>query len=200
MGGPGSGRRSARACTDAMCVLDVRSLRRAGLLTPGHGFTCQWVRGGEPFVTVGIRVEADRVVLEDRGAGAGDGGGREARCYPVSLDWTACRLGGKRPWWRCPVAGCNRRVAVLYGGSLFACRHCHDLAYRSQREGDQARAVRRANRIRHRLGWEPGCLNPGAPKPSRMHWRTFRRLERELEEQVCRVVVGVGERWRSRRR
>jgi hypothetical protein len=25
----------------------------------------------------------------------------------------------------CPAAGCGRRVAILYGGGNFACRHCY---------------------------------------------------------------------------
>jgi hypothetical protein len=31
-------------------------------------------------------------------------------------------------------AGCGQRVAILYGGDIFACRHCYQLAYPSARE------------------------------------------------------------------
>ena len=34
----------------------------------------------------------------------------------------------------CPAAGCGRRVAILYRGGIFACRHCYRLAYASSRE------------------------------------------------------------------
>jgi len=43
-------------------------------------------------------------------------------------------FGGMRWWLRCPL--CNRRVKLLYmphKDSLFACRICHRLAYRSCR-------------------------------------------------------------------
>ena len=72
----------------------------------------------------------------------------------------------------CPAAGCGRRVAILYGGGIFACRHCHQLAYFSSREdaGDRA-ARRRAERLRARLGWEPGILNGEGGKPKWMRWR-----------------------------
>jgi anti-anti-sigma factor len=52
--------------------------------------------------------------------------------YGVAIQWTTCHSGGKRPWFVCPAQNCGRRVAILYGGSVFACRHCYRLAYPSQ--------------------------------------------------------------------
>jgi hypothetical protein len=53
----------------------------------------------------------------------------------VPLSWTACNLGGQRPWFFCPGAGCGRRVVILYApGCYFLCRPCYDLSYESQRE------------------------------------------------------------------
>jgi hypothetical protein len=40
--------------------------------------------------------------------------------YAVLLEWTRCHYGGERAWFRCPVIGCGRRVAILYGGAIFA--------------------------------------------------------------------------------
>ena len=70
-------------------------------------------------------------------------------------------LGGRRAWFLCPAKGCGRRVAILFGGSIFACRHCHKLAYECQREPDDDRAARRADTIRRRLGWGAGIAEPG---------------------------------------
>jgi hypothetical protein len=73
---------------------------------------------------------------------------------------TPCNLGGWRAWFICPAVGCGRRVAILYGGGIFACRHCYRLADASSREDAGGRATRRADRLRARLGWHPGILGP----------------------------------------
>ena len=83
--------------------------------------------------------------------------------------------GGTRVWWLCPT--CGRRVAILYIGKTPACRHCYCLAYRSERENTDGKATRQADKLRERLGWEPGILNGNGPKPKGMHWRTFERLQ-----------------------
>lgn len=77
---------------------------------------------------------------------------------------------------------------------VFACRQCHRLAYRSQREADDDRAIRRADTIRRRLGWEPGILNGNGLKPKGMHWRTFERLQRGHDAHVNAALVGMAAR------
>lgn len=192
MGGFGSGRHSGRRCTDDLRSLDVRKIHRAGLLTPGQSFNWQWTRNGEVTATIGLRAEADRVVLDYRNRSCHHNGGDwEPMKYAVALEWTACGFGGRRVWWRCPAVGCGRRVAVLYGGRVFACRQCNRLAYRSQREADDDRATRRADTIRRRLGWEPGILNGNGLKPKGMHWRTFERLQSQHDAHVHAALAGM---------
>lgn len=193
MGGLGSGRHGGERCTDELRPLDVRKINRARLLTPGRRFTWQWTRNGEVSATVGLRVEADRVVLEYRNQNHhhNNGGECEPMKYAVNLEWTTCGFGGRRVWWRCPAVGCGRRVAVLYGGRVFACRQCYRLAYRSQREAVDERATRRANTIRQRLGWEPGILNGNGLKPKGMHWRTFERLQSQHDARVNAALAGM---------
>jgi hypothetical protein len=88
--------------------------------------------------------------------------------------------------------GCGRRVAILYGGGIFACRHCHQLAYSSQRETFDDRAARRADKIRERLAWEPGILNGrGWKKPKGMHWHTFEKLTAKHEALVQESLTGM---------
>jgi hypothetical protein len=75
-------------------------------------------------------------------------------------------------------------VAILYGGGIFACRRCYQLAYASAREDVCDRAARRADRLRARLGWEPGILNGNGGKPKWMRRRTFERLAAEHDQFV----------------
>ncbi|MGH8580552.1 MAG: hypothetical protein ACREVK_10705 [Gammaproteobacteria bacterium] len=181
MGGPGSGRHwyfGAANCTDDYRTLDVRRLQRDGLMTADRAFGWKWTRDGETVASIQVRTEADRVILSYRHRSGG--GEWKTEEYPMRLNWTPCTYGGRRAWFICPAAGCVGRVAILYlGGDIFACRHCYQLAYPSQRETDGDRAIRRADKIRERLGWEPGILNGNGWKPKGMHWRTFERLTAE---------------------
>lgn len=193
MGGSGSGRRqSGRNTTGDMRALDIRRLQRDGLLTPGQSFGWNWSRNGEIRASVQIRTEAARVTLSYRSRNR-DGEWVPME-YPVYLEWTRCTLGGQRVWFQCPARGCGRRVAVLYGGSIFACRHCHKLAYECQRETEADRAMRRADTIRRRLGWGAGIANPEGGKPKGMHWRTFGRLITEYYGFANASWQGMAER------
>lgn len=190
MGGWGSGSwQSGKNTTSAYRTLDVRRLARGGLLVPGKAFGWQWSRDDEVIASIQIRVGDDRVTLNYRARSYGEDW--QQFDYPVYLDWTACRLGGRRAWFRCPARGCGRRVAILYGGTIFACRHCHQLAYDSQRERRDDRMTRRADKIRQRLGWEPGILNGDGDKPKGMHWRTFERLQNEHDAYVEASLAGA---------
>jgi hypothetical protein len=75
---------------------------------------------------------------------------------------------------------CGRRVAKLYGpGRYFLCRHCYRLAHASQSEDAQRRSMRRATKIRQRLGGNAGTASPLPPKPKRMWRRTYERLREQ---------------------
>lgn len=189
------GRRGyGKECTDDMRRLDIRRLHRDGLLTPGRAFGWNWHRNGETVASINIRSEADRVILTYRARG--NGGEWQPMEYPVYLEWTGLHFGGRMPWFLCPARGCGRRVAVLYGGRVFACRHCHQLTYRCTRETDDDRACRRADTLRDRLGWEPGILNGEGCKPKGMHWRTFERLSAAHNVYVARSLAGAMRRFK----
>lgn len=189
MGGFGSGRYGGKPCTDDMRRLDVRVLQRDGHLRAGRLNGWQWTRDGEVIASIQMTVQADRVWLEYRTRQAG-GDWRDMK-YPVLLERTPCHLGGHRVWWRCPAVGCGRRCAVLFGGAVFACRQCHRLAYRCQRQTFDDRATRQADKIRARLGWDEGVLNGPGGKPKGMHWRTFERLQRQHLVQSEKALAGL---------
>ena len=189
MGGFGSGRHGGKSTTGDMHVLDIRKIARAGRLTPGQSFGWQWTCNGEKIASINMRTDTDRVTLDYR---ARDRGGEwQAMNYPVRLSWTPCTYGGQRAWWLCPAVGCGRRVAVLYGGKVYACRHCHQLAYKTQREQSHDRAGSKAEKLRDRLQWEAGILNGNGIKPKGMHWATFARLQARHDSLVNQTLAGV---------
>jgi hypothetical protein len=97
-------------------------------------------------------------------------------------------FGGLRWWFVCPQL--NRRVRKLYlplGGRHFWSRRAYELAYASQRETKYSRALRRARKLRLRLGGEP-TDDEYPDKPPRMRWATYNRLLDKL-----RAADGVAE-------
>lgn len=193
MGGFGSGRRWGKSTTDTMRRLDVRQLQRDGLLKPGLAFGWNWSRNGETTASINILTGVDRITLDYRSRS--HGGEWQSMRYPIGVVWTAMHYGGSRPWFLCPAQGCGRRVALLYCGGVFACRHCHQLAYQSQRETRMDRGTRRAGTLRDKLGWMTGILNGVGGKPKGMHWRTFERLRSEHDARAYASLLGIAQRF-----
>jgi hypothetical protein len=192
MGGFGSGRfhQNGKAVTEHVPSLDVRRLKRKGLLVPGTTSSLRWSHSGRLMVSLALRAANDRVLLSTQTPGAD-----ETQNQWVELDQTPCPLGGSRIWFRCPAQGCGRRVAILYGGVIFACRHCHQLAYASQREEGYVRAVRKMDRLRDKLDWGPGIISGDRSRPKGMHRLTFARLAAEHDGLVRRYVAGMSRRF-----
>jgi hypothetical protein len=174
------GRHSTKNTTSYHRRLDIRLLRRKGFLQPQGWVSLNWLVNGEVVGSIEICSEFDRLILNYKHRRYGEEWKSEK--YPVFLDRTHCNFGGERVWFRCPARGCSRRVAVLYLGSIFACRHCLDLAYDSQREAPHNRALSRVQAIREKLGGSGSTADDFPDKPKGMHWRTYDRLCMEAEE------------------
>jgi len=101
------------------------------------------------------------------------------REWPVALTFTAMHFGGQRRWMLCPRCE-GRKQTLFISRDALACRACLDLRYESQNENMRGRSLRRIEKIRRRLGWQPGVLSPSGVKPARMHWKTYCALEQEL--------------------
>jgi hypothetical protein len=173
------GRHGWKSTTASYRQIDVRWMRRRGYLRPGMQSSLWWSLNGEPTGSINYRVERDRIVLSYRHR-RHDLEEWQSVEYPVLLDWTRCNYGGERAWFRCPARGCGRRVAVLWGGEIFACRQCHNLAYESQNETAYSRALGKVQDIRRKLGGDPCGDFP--PKPKGLHWRTYNRLRAKADE------------------
>ena len=173
--------------------LDVKRIQKQGLLTAYHTFNWEWSRNAEVVAAIKIRSKMDHINLVYRHQRFGCDW--QNLDYPVKLDWTDCRYGGKRAWFLCPAKGCGRRVALLYIGSsgIFACRHCNELVYASQREKPENRTLTKADAIRDKLGWQPGIIYPKGDKPKGMHWKTFDRLCKEHDVYALKYSLAMME-------
>ncbi len=189
MGGLGSGRRWGRSTTDTMRCLDIRQLQRDQLLKPGLSFAWNWSCDGETTASINILTGGNRITLDYRSRSYG--GEWQSMRYPIDVVWTSLHFGGRRPWFLCPVQGCGRRVALLYCAGVFACRHCHQLVYQSQRETPISRVSRRGNSLRSKLGWKPGILSGAGGKPKGMHWRTFTLLRESHDAHANAILFGI---------
>jgi len=180
MGGYGSGRPREHDMVEACRSIDVNQLHRRGCLRAGWMGGWRWTCDGEKVASINLHAEGDRLHFTYRVRISG--GDWKDVTETVRIVRVACRFGGSRPYFVCPgvVNGiaCGRRVAKLYGpGRYFLCRHCYRLAYESQSDGAWHRTLRRANKIRQRLGGDPGMAAPFPPKPTGMWWRTYERLQ-----------------------
>jgi hypothetical protein len=200
IGGVGSGnwyRFGKKTTTGESHSVDVSYLHREGLLKPGRWFSLRWSRADRETGSIGGVVDGteppERVILAYRHR-SGPGSEWEDVREPVPLTWTACNFGGERPWFVCPGAGCNRRVAVLYGpGRHFLCRHCYDLVYESQRDNAMYRALHKAQSIRERLGGSANMMESFPDKPKGMHWGTYMRMFWEHHEAETEQLAGMRE-------
>jgi hypothetical protein len=133
---------------------------------------------------INYRMETDRL----------NGGEWEDVEQTISFDRTSCNYGGSRTWFLC--SRCWRRVAVLYGaGKYFLCRHCYDLTYGSQQESRADRLMRKARKIRERLGLGDSLTELILFKPKNMHQKTFDRLCEEAEQAENLGWIVAGQRF-----
>ncbi|MFV9683359.1 hypothetical protein ACNFD4_11795 [Pseudomonas sp. NY15367] len=169
-------------------ALDVRTMQRDGLLAGPWRGNWSWSRNGEQVASVGIETSREQIQLRYQSR---RGGGEYVQYdYPVRITWTPCHLGGERPWFHCP--SCGRRVAKLYGGGVFACRHCMRLNYRSQQVSKRDRALDRAWALRRKLGTDSGPFDLPAEylaRPKGMHRKTFARHVEKLAQMEAEVFA-----------
>lgn len=192
MGGPGSGnwyRWDSKTTTESQHRIDFRWLKKQGYLRLGTMGSISWSRGDEQTGSIRFRMEADCMILNYRHRPTG--GEWEPVEQAISFDRTPCNYGGHRTWFLCPR--CWKRVAVLYGaGKHFFCRHCYDLAYGSQQESESYRLMRKARKIRERLGASLNLSESILFKPKNMHQKTFDRLRREADraDNLSWIIIG----------
>lgn len=102
----------------------------------------------------------------------------------VHLERRPCRFGGARAYFICPR--CSRRtlrLAVLADG--LCCGMCGGITWKSRRQSETARLVRRANKLALRLGLDSCADTP--TRPPRMRLATYARIRAELDPLMAEI-------------
>ncbi len=181
MGAYGSGGGRLASKMDEFHKLDLASFKTAWFERGRRG-RVTWSRGGRETGSIGYTLGGDWLELEYVS-------GREPNRQTVrerfSIAFTEQPFGGTRRWIVC--RSCSRRCRVLIGGTYFRCRKCYKATYPSQYENFFVKGLNKAERIRDKLGGEPGFCNPFPAKPKGMHWRTYRHLEQRDWDAVASI-------------
>ena len=199
MGGIGSGRRfqSRRGPNlEEVPQLDVRTLKRNGLfdLSASHGLI-KWTNPGLVECSIEYTYKDSTFgisysVKTPHAASA-------AVSEHIFIDRTVCNYGGTRTWFSCP--NCNARKAILYCASKrFLCRQCYGLNYSSQNEVYADRMIRKARKLRSKLGASMNLRLPISERPHGMYRATFERMIRQDQDNVRRVIGAYSQRLLSR--
>jgi len=190
MGVYNSGRTAKVNCTDDHLCIDARQWQRDGILVAGTSYISTWSRSGKELGNIGVKAEQGQVTLSY--SWQQNDSEAQRLDYPVGLETTSCHYGGVRYWFTCPTENCGKRVAKLYlSDKYFSFRHCCRLAYYNQREAQDDRARRRAEKIRAKLNWQTGLLNEQCGKPKGMHWKTYVRLMTKYRDDVNQTMLGM---------
>jgi hypothetical protein len=175
MGGVGSGtwcRWGKQETTESCKRIDIRYMKRRGLLVPGTSNSLSWTCGGEPNGSIRYRYSGGCLLLDFKFRD--NGGEWEPVEQIVPLTSTPCNYGNERHWFHCPR--CHYRCAILYmGGSHFLCRKCYKLPYNSQMQSDLDRMAAQLNGLGERI-FEHNEYGEGWLKKKGMHQKTFERL------------------------
>ena len=153
MGGIGSGARrtSNIGNVEDAIALDIRALRRLGVVRAGECIidTVRWRIGGLSAPSVRLRVDLSDI---ERGGdmrvnGDMPGGVIDQR---ITIDAVPAPLGGHRCLFICPVSG-DRTEVLYYAHGRFGSRKAQGLSYAVQSMDPFAAARRKAAKLRRRM-------------------------------------------------
>jgi hypothetical protein len=162
MGGLGSGARRSTHIgnVEEMLALDIRALRRLGVIAPGECIidTLHWSIGG--LSTASARLRVDLSDFERGGVMTIIGEMPDGAINQlVAIEMVPSPFGGRRCYFICPFTA--RRCEVLYyARNRFGSREAQRLSYAVQGMNEVSRVRRKTAKLRSRL-----CGSGGQPRP-----------------------------------
>ena len=139
---------------------------------------------------ISVKALADAVLA--RNSGRNERTTRELRPPQLEACETPQKLRQLRPEVD-PESQLLRRLSLACDGVCFpdGSPFTVQFVYASSREDAGDRATRHADRLRARLGWEPGILNGEGDKPKWKRWCTFERLAARHDDLVGRSMQAM---------
>lgn len=193
MGGINSGRRRSvhRGAVEQFPVIDLRVLKRAGLLKPGECTYDTLCWRNQDLEVLEVRIFVD---LSDDG----DASIRIAGDVPsqrAEIECVPCPYGGYRCYFLCPLTATRCEQLFLVDGT-FASRKAHRLAYASQSEDDLSRARRKVRKLHRQVEGDNRHARPrGANRYRKIQdFKVANYKTRELYLDRLRGVVSDRER------
>ncbi|WP_430428744.1 hypothetical protein [Parasphingorhabdus sp.] len=189
MGGINSGRRRSvhRGAVEQFPVIDLRVLKRAGLLKPGECTYDTLCWRNQELEALEVRIFVD---LSD----ADDASIRVAGDVPdqcVAIECAPCPYGGYRCYFHCPLTGTRCEQLFIVDG-IFASRKAHGLNYASQSEDELSRARRKVRKLQRQVD---GDTRHARPRGRNRYLKVCdlkhaKRISRELFREQIRGIVG----------
>ncbi|WP_158246606.1 hypothetical protein [Erythrobacter sp. SAORIC-644] len=188
MGGINSGRRRSvhRGAVEQFPVIDLRVLKRAGLLKPGECTydTLRW--RNQDLEALEVRIFVDLIDEDDASIRiAGDLPDQRA-----TIEYVSCPYGGYRCYFHCPLIGVRCEQLFLVDG-IFASRKAHGLTYASQSEDHLARARRKVRKLHRQVEGDTRYARPrGRIRYTKVQdLKQAQRNARELHQERLRAIV-----------
>lgn len=174
MGGIHSGRRRGanRGAVEQYPCIDLRVLRRAGLLCAGECTYTTWHLRNQGPEALSVRIFIDLSDADDasmRIVGPGDGA---AITEPVAIECVPCPYGGVRCYFLCPMMGLRCEQLFRVDG-VFASRKAHRLTYASQSENELSRSRRKVRKLHRQVDGDYRYARPRGPS----RWHAVQRLK-----------------------
>ncbi|MCP3698943.1 MAG: hypothetical protein GY920_10375 [Aliivibrio sp.] len=113
--------------------------------------------------------------------------------HEIELITQSVNYGGSRFFLVCPCCNAKRKQIYFVSGNA-ACRTCNGLHYQSQSESHQDRKYRKLDRLLSKVN-NFGYRFDGHYKNNRQHWRTFEKLNLEINAIQQSIFADIGKRF-----
>lgn len=189
MGGINSGRKRSvhRGAVEQFPVIDLRVLRRAGLLKPGECTYDTLCWRNQDLEALEVRIFVDLSDADDTSMRiVGDVPSQRA-----AIECVPCPFGGYRCYFLCPLTGTRCEQLFLADG-IFASRKAHRLTYASQSEDDLSRSRRKVRKLHRQVEGDARYVRPrGRNRYDKV--QAFKQAESDARKQYrerLRAIAG----------